>query len=302
MSGKVWFITGTSRGFGRVWAEAALARGDWVAATARGTSSLDDLVAEYGDRVLPLRLDVADREAVESAVAEARDRFGRLDVVVNNAGYGLFGPLEDVTEKQARALMDTNFFGTLWVTQAVLPVLRAQRGGHLLQISSIAGIAAWPMLSLYHASKWAIEGLSDGLSQEVAQFGIRVTLVEPGPYRTDWRGASAVWAEPGEAYAESVRAMRGTSAGITPGDPRATADALLRLVDSADPPLRLFLGSSPLETARAVYERRIRTWQQWDALAQAAQELCGDGDRNLNQDQNATTTSTTHRTRTAKEV
>ncbi|MEY9211721.1 SDR family NAD(P)-dependent oxidoreductase [Thermobifida halotolerans] len=270
MSGKVWFITGASRGFGRVWARAALERGDRVAAGVRTVSALDELVERHGDAVLPLRLDVSDREAVHAAVAAAHRRFGRLDVVVNNAGYGLFGPVENVTEQQARDQMDTNFFGTLWVTQAVLPVLRAQRGGHIVQVSSIAGLASWPMLGLYHASKWAIEGMSDALAQEVSPFGVHVTLLEPGPYRTDWRGSSAVWAEPGEAYAESVRAMRDTSAGISPGDPEDTVKPLFDIVDAPHPPLRCLLGAWALDTVRKTYEERLRTWRRWDGAAGAA--------------------------------
>ncbi|MFC7303453.1 SDR family NAD(P)-dependent oxidoreductase [Streptomyces monticola] len=266
--GKVWFITGASRGFGRIWAGAALERGDRVAATARDLAALDGLVARYGDAVLPLRLDIADRAAAGAAVAAAHERFGRLDVVVNNAGYGLFGAVEDITEEQARAQFDTNFFGTLWVTQAALPLLREQRSGHLVQLSSIAGLASWPMLGMYHATKWAIEGLSDALAQEVARFGIHVTLLEPGPYRTDWRGSSAVWADPGPAYAEWAKAP---SAGAEPGDPAATAGPLMELVDAEHPPLRAFFGSSALQTARAVYEDRLHTWEQWDAVAKAAQ-------------------------------
>lgn len=268
MPSKVWFITGTSRGFGKVWARAALARGDRVVATARNLEAIADLVRDYGDRVLPLSLDVSDREAVLSSVAAANDRFGRVDVLVNNAGYGLFGPVEDVTEEQARAQLDTNFFGTLWVTQAVLPLMRNQGAGHIVQVSSIAGVASWPLLGVYHASKWAIEGLSDALAQEVARFGIHVTLLEPGPYRTDWRGDSAVWADPGPAYASWAAAP---SAGSPPGDPAATAGPLLELVDSPEPPLRAFLGDSVLETVRAVYEDRLQTWERWDFLAQTAQ-------------------------------
>ncbi|MFF6809152.1 SDR family NAD(P)-dependent oxidoreductase [Streptomyces sp. NPDC012403] len=268
MAGKVWFITGTSRGFGKVWAEAALKRGDNVAASARKLEDIAELVSRYGDNVLPLQLDVSDREAVREAVTTAEERFKRLDVLVNNAGYGLFGPVEDVTEEQARAQLDTNFFGTLWTTQAVLPIMRKQGGGRILQMSSIAGVASWPMLGLYHASKWAIEGLSDSLAQEVARFGIRVTLLEPGPYRTDWRGSSAVWAVPGPAYAEWAEAP---SAGSLPGDPEATVGSLLEIVDMPEPPLRAFFGASALETVRAVYADRIRTWEQWDSLARSAQ-------------------------------
>ncbi|RFU86768.1 SDR family NAD(P)-dependent oxidoreductase [Streptomyces triticagri] len=268
MSAKVWFITGTSRGFGRVFAQAALEAGDLVAATARNTQDLEDLATKYGDSVLPLRLDITDKQAVEDAVATAHEHFGRLDVVVNNAGYGLFGAVEDVTEAQARRQLDTNFFGTLWVTQAVLPILRAQGGGRILQMSSIAGIASWPMLGLYHASKWAIEGMADSLAQEVARFGIHVTIVEPGPYRTDWRGSSAVWAAPSEPYAE---ASKPPSAGWAPGDPAATGDALLRIAEEPEPPRRVFLGASALETAREVYADRISTWERWDGLAKSAQ-------------------------------
>jgi NAD(P)-dependent dehydrogenase (short-subunit alcohol dehydrogenase family) len=208
MAKKVWFITGSSRGFGREWAEAALTRGDSVAATARDTSALDDLVERYGDQVLALQLDVTDRAADFAAVARAHEHFGRLDVVVNNAGYGLFGTIEEITEEQARAQIETNVFGALWVTQAALPFLREQRSGHFIQVSSIGGIVAFAGIGLYHASKWALEGFSDALSQEVAGFGINVTLVEPGGFDTDWGGSSAVRAEPLAVYEEVHEAMR----------------------------------------------------------------------------------------------
>ena len=191
---KTWFITGTSRGFGREWAEAALERGDRVAATARNQSSLDDLAGTYGDAVLPLALDVTDRAAVFAAVARAHDHFGRLDVVVNNAGYGQFGMIEEISEAEARAQLETNVFGALWVTQAALPYLREQRGGHLVQVSSIGGVSAFPNIGIYNASKWALEGFSQALAAEVASFGVHVTLVEPGAYATDWGGSSAAHA------------------------------------------------------------------------------------------------------------
>lgn len=197
---KTWFITGTSRGFGRLIAEAALERGDRVAATARDTSALDDLVSTYGDQVLPLALDVTDHDADFAAVQAAHHHFGRLDIVVNNAGYGHFGFLEETTEAEARAQIETNLFGALWVTQAALPLLRAQGSGHILQISSIGGVAAFPSIGVYHASKWALEGFSETLSQEVAGFGIAVTIVEPGGYATDWAGSSAVASAPHPAY------------------------------------------------------------------------------------------------------
>jgi hypothetical protein len=166
-----WFITGASRGFGREWATAALERGDSVAATARDTATLDDLVQRFGDAVLPLQLDVTDREADIAAVHRAHDTFGRLDVVVNNAGYGLFGMVEEVSEAEVRAQFDANVFGALWITQAALPLMRAQGSGHVLQVSSVGGIVALPNLGIYNASKWALEAFSQSLAAEVAQVG-----------------------------------------------------------------------------------------------------------------------------------
>jgi NAD(P)-dependent dehydrogenase (short-subunit alcohol dehydrogenase family) len=188
---KTWFITGTSRGFGREWAIAALDRGDRVAATARDLDTLDDLVARYGDAIMPIRLDVTDRDADFAAVRQARERFGRLDIVVNNAGYGQFGMVEEISEDEIRAQLETNVLGALWVTQAALPFLREQGGGHILQVSSIGGISAFMNTGAYHASKWALEGFSQSLAQEVAGFGIKITLVEPSGYTTDWAGPSA---------------------------------------------------------------------------------------------------------------
>src|SRR3954451_4868059 len=191
MANKTWFITGTSRGFGREWAKAALERGDRVAGTARDPKSLDDLAAEHGDSLLALPLDVTDRDAVFKAVERAHDHFGRLDVVVNNAGYGQFGMVEELSESEVRGQIETNLFGALWVTQAALPFLRGQGSGHFLQVSSIGGVSAFPSVGIYHASKWALEGISQALAQEVAQFGIKVTLIEPGGFATDWAGSSS---------------------------------------------------------------------------------------------------------------
>lgn len=267
---KVWFITGTSRGFGRVWAEAALERGDRVVATARDTAQLDDLVARHPDTVLPLALDVTDPAAVKAAVPEGQRHFGRLDIVVNNAGYGLFGAVEEISEAQARAQLETNLLGPLWVTQAALPIMRAQGGGHVIQVSSIGGVAAFPLLGLYNASKWGLEGFTDAVAQEVAPAGIHVTLVEPGPYGTDWSGSSAVWAEPLPEYDRFREARRAAAARLHPIDPRATATAMLDLVDTPEPPLRLFLGTYPYAVAEKVYAQRLDTWRQWRDLAAAA--------------------------------
>jgi NAD(P)-dependent dehydrogenase (short-subunit alcohol dehydrogenase family) len=264
---KIWFITGTSRGFGREWAKAALARGDKVAATARNTDALADLAGQYGRNILPIKLDVSDREADRAAVRKAHEHFGRLDVVINNAGYGLFGTVEEVTEAQARAQMETNFFGALWITQAALPYLRQQKGGHILQVSSIGGVVAFPGVGLYHASKWALEAFSDTLSQEVAQFGIKVTLIEPSGFTTDWAGSSAVHATPNPIY-DSIRSVRPPRP--QPGDPKATADAILKVVDSENPPLRLLLGNFAADWVKAVYPKRLQTWAEWEAVSRAA--------------------------------
>jgi NAD(P)-dependent dehydrogenase (short-subunit alcohol dehydrogenase family) len=272
MTAKTWFITGTSRGFGREWAIAALDRGDTVAATARDVSSLDDLVATYGEAILPIRLDVTDRDADFAAVRQAHEHFGRLDVIVNNAGYGQFGMVEEISEAEIRAQWETNLLGALWVTQAALPFLREQGSGHILQVSSIGGISAFVNTGAYHASKWALEGLSQSLAQEVAGFGIKVTLIEPSGYSTDWAGPSAKHATVLPAY-EPVheQAVRARARRFTPGDPGATRDAVLRLVDSPNPPLRLFLGEAPLGIATADYESRLASWRAWQPVAAAAQ-------------------------------
>jgi len=272
MSAKTWFITGTSRGFGREWAIAALDRGDRVAATARDTSTLKDLVETYGDAVLPIELDVTDRAAAFEAVRTAHEHFGRLDVVVNNAGYGHFGFIEEVTEDEARRQLEVNLFGALWVTQAALPYLREQGDGHIIQVSSIGGISAFPLVGLYHASKWGLEGFSQALAQEVAGFGIKVTLVEPTGFSTDWSGSSAVRSQPLAAYAEvRENTMKARAARMSrPGDPAATRAAILAVVDAEQPPLRIFFGDGPLAIATADYESRLKTWHEWEHVSVAA--------------------------------
>jgi len=271
MASKVWFITGTSKGFGRVWAEAALARGDRVAATARDVKTLAPLAERYGDLVAPIALDVTDKAAVGAAIAEAHSRFGRLDVVINNAGYGLFGAIEEVSEAEARAQLETNLFGALWVTQAALPIMRAQGSGHIIQVSSIGGVNAFPTVGLYHASKWGLEGFSQSLATEVASFGIKVTLVEPGGYATEWGGASAQRATAMPEYEPARAAIAAFRKNSAPGDPEATGPAILKVVDAEDPPLRIFFGSSGLPMTRAEYARRIAGWEKWNDVSVAAQ-------------------------------
>ncbi len=273
MGAKVWFITGTSRGFGREWTVAALERGDQVAATARDVSTLDDLVAKYGDALLPIALDVTDRDADFAAVTAAHEHFGRLDVVVNNAGYGQFGFVEELSEAEARDQIETNVFGALWVTQAALPYLRAQGSGHIIQVSSIGGISAFPGLGAYHASKWALEGFSQSLAAEVERFGIHVTLIEPGGFSTDWGGASAKRASELSEY-DGLRADVArwrSERNAVPGNPEASAAAVLKVVDAENPPLRVFFGSAPLQIAKADYENRLRTWEEWQPVSELAQ-------------------------------
>lgn len=270
-SQKTWFITGTSRGFGREWALAALRRGDRVAGTARDTSTMDDLVAEFGDAILAIELDVTDRAADFAAVKQAHDHFGSLDIVVNNAGYGQFGMVEELSERDARDQIETNLFGALWITQAALPYLREQGSGHIIQVSSIGGISAFPGIGMYHASKWALEGFSQSLAAEVKSFGIHVTLIEPGGFSTDWGGASAKHADALDAYADLHEASRQRRAGNTPGDPVASAEAILRIVDAEQPPLRAFFGTAPLGIAQADYESRLTTWREWQPVAELAQ-------------------------------
>jgi NAD(P)-dependent dehydrogenase (short-subunit alcohol dehydrogenase family) len=270
---KIWFITGANRGFGREFAENALARGDKVAATSRTLSQLYDLAEKYGHSVLPLKLDVTNRDQAFSAVKSAADKFGKLDVVVNNAGYGLFGAVEEVSEQQLRDQLEVNLFGVFHVTQAVLPILRHQGSGHIIQISTIGGVAAFPSLGGYHASKWALEGMTESLAQEVAPFGIKVTLVEPGGFATDWGGSSAVHATPNTAYDAMRSAMaerqKSTPPGMT-GDPKAAGKAMLQVVDAEQPPLRVFFGKVPTMMVPHVYAQRLKTWKDWEEVSIAA--------------------------------
>lgn len=267
---KIWFITGVSRGFGRLWAEAALERGDRVAATARDVKTLAPLVEKYGERILPIALDVTDRAADFAAVAAAHEMFGRLDIVINNAGYGQFGAIEELTEDEARAQLETNLFGALWVTQAALPILRAQRSGHIIQVSSIGGIAAFANVGIYHASKWALEGFSEAMSIEVAPFGIHVTLVEPAGFSTDWGGTSAKHAAPNSAY-DAAREARAARMKANPqAEPEGSVPAILALVDAKEPPLRLLLGSAAVRIATATYPKRLETWKAWESVSNAA--------------------------------
>lgn len=268
---KIWFVTGASKGFGRIWTEAALKRGDKVAASARKLEDVADLAEAYGAAVLPLQLDVTDRAAVFAAMKQAHEHFGRLDVVINNAGYGLFGTIEEVTEQDVRAQIETNLFGALWVLQAALPILREQGHGHLISTSSIGGVTAFPTVGIYHASKWGLEAINQSLAQEVKAFGIKVTLIEPAGYTTDWSGPSAKRSPEIAAY-DPIRQQRTeTGKQRTKGRPEMTADAVLQIVDADEPPLRFLLGSDGLPIIRKDYDSRLAEWEQWQALSVVAQ-------------------------------
>ena len=272
MTSKIWFITGTSRGFGRIWAEAALTRGDKVAATARELTSIADLKERFGDAVLPMALDVTDAAQARDAVRQAHAHFGKLDVVLNNAGYSLVGTVEEAGEADVHALFETNFFGTLRVIQAALPLLRQQGSGHILGVSSSMGIVAMPLIGFYCATKWAFEALHESLAQEVKPFGIRVTILEPGAYATDFGSPSSLkFAPEMDAYANLRTQVFGRFSSAEKGDPAATAEAVLKIVDAENPPLRFLVGNTNLPMARAAYAARLATWEAWEAVSNAAQ-------------------------------
>jgi NAD(P)-dependent dehydrogenase (short-subunit alcohol dehydrogenase family) len=246
---KVWFITGSARGLGRAFTEVVLEAGHLVAATARKPEQLADLVKTYGDRVRTVRLDVTSPAEGQQAVAAAKEAFGRIDVVVNNAGYGFVGAFEEMTSDEFKGQIDTNFWGVVNVTRAVLPVLREQGFGHIIQITSVGGRLGVPGLSGYNAAKFAVEGLSEALAQEIKPLGLKLTIVEPGGFRTDWAGASMAFAKPMEAYApvmDAIRGFMGQHSGNQPGDPRKAGQLLLELVEMEQPPLRLPLGKDAI--------------------------------------------------------
>lgn len=269
---RVWFITGASRGLGRAFTEAALATGDQVVGAARDVTPLDDLAEKHPDRLLTLSLDVTDRGAVFDVVDRAVSHFGRLDVVVNNAGALFTGMVEEFSEAEARAQMELNFFGALWVSQAVLPKLRDQGSGHILQISSIGALGGFPSTGLYSASKFALEGMSEALAHEAAQWGVKVTIVQPGGYWTDLYASSRA-TTPNSVY-EPLRAEleKHWAEGSIDSEPRLAAEAVMTLVNSAEPPLRLLLGSMVYDLAFDISRRRMDTWAGWEETSRAAEK------------------------------
>ncbi|WP_434452021.1 SDR family oxidoreductase [Lentzea sp. E54] len=271
-SSRVWFVTGASRGLGRAFTEAALAAGDRVVGVARDVGPLDDLVAQHPERLLAISLDVTDRAKVFDVVGEAVGHFGRLDVVVNNAGALFAGMVEEFSEAEARAQLELNFFGALWVSQAVMPHLRKNKGGHVLQISSIGALGGFPSTGLYSASKFALEGMSEALAAEAAQFGVKVTIVQPGGYWTDLYTSSRA-TEPNPAY-DGLRAEleKQWAEGSVDSEPRLAAEAVMKLVASDEPPLRLLLGSMVYDVAFDISRRRMETWAAWEETSRAAEK------------------------------
>jgi NADP-dependent 3-hydroxy acid dehydrogenase YdfG len=271
-SHKVWFITGASRGFGRVWADAALKRGDKVAATARKLESIADMKEKYGDNVLPLELDVTRPDQVKSAVNQAHEYFGRLDIVFNNAGYSLVGTIEEASADDVRALYETNILGPLAVIQAALPLLRKQGHGHILGTSSGLGHVTLPVIGYYCSSKWAFEAIHESLAAEVKAFGIKVTVIEPGAYATEFGSQESlkfapvmdVYTDFKATFFEHLRSMKR-------GDPNATPQALFKIVDSDNPPLRFNLGTGNLPWVKAAYAERLATWEEWQPISASAQ-------------------------------
>lgn len=264
---KTVLLTGASKGFGKAWTEAFLAKGYQVAATARNISALSELKEKYGDAILPLQLDVNRREDSFEVVQKVKDHFGSIDILINNAGYALTGAIEEATEEEARAQFETNFFGTLWLTQTVLPVMRNQKSGHIIQVSSILGLATLPTMGLYNASKFALEGLSETLATEVKQFGINVTLVEPNGFASDiWH--TGISSESNPVY-DGLRKVVSESENDF-GKVEATAPAIIKIVESKNPPLRLLLGRVALPFVKSSYEKKLTSWEQWNDVSVAA--------------------------------
>jgi NADP-dependent 3-hydroxy acid dehydrogenase YdfG len=268
---RVWFITGASKGLGYAFTCAALKAGDKVVAVARTIDKLEKLKETYQEALLPLNLDVTDREAVFSTVKAAIERFGRLDIVVNNAGIMTLGMIEELSELDARKMMDTNFLGALWVCQAVMPYLRSQRSGHIIQVTSIGAIISGPMTGIYSASKFALEGMSEALIKEAEHFGVKLTMVEPGGYWTDLYN-SMNYSNPLDSY-ETLREelAKQYSEGSVDSDPSLAAEALMKLVASNNPPQRLILGSAVYDLAMEAIKERIATWEDWEAVSRASE-------------------------------
>lgn len=274
MTHKIWFITGCSTGFGRELANQLLSQGYQVAVTARNTKDIQDIVSGHEKQALALELDVTKPEQVNSAVQKAISHFGRIDVLVNNAGIGYFAAVEESEDEEVRRMFEINFFGLTRMTQAVLPYMRKQKSGHIINISSIGGLAAFPALGFYNATKFAVDGLSEALAKEVKHLGIKVTIIAPSGFRTDWAGRSANDTQIRiDDYKESAHQnqdnIRGYS-GNQPGDPVRAAKAIIQVVESENPPLRLLLGAAALRGARNKLEELRKDFDTWETVTAGA--------------------------------
>jgi NAD(P)-dependent dehydrogenase (short-subunit alcohol dehydrogenase family) len=274
MSDKIWFITGCSAGFGRELAQQVLERGDRAVLTARNPAQIDAPVAQHGDRALVLPLDLTDEATIEKAVADAEAHFGRIDVLVNNAGYGYFSAIEEGEDVEIRRQFETNVFGLFSLTRHVLPGMRQRRSGHIVNFSSIGGLMAFAATGYYHATKFAVEGFSESLAAEVKPLGLEVTIVEPGRFRTDWAGRSVIESRTTiDDYAETAGARRAAAraySGKQPGDPVRGAAAIIEAVDADRPPLRLLLGSEAYQLALSHLDTMRETIEAWRDLTISA--------------------------------
>jgi len=277
---KTWLITGSSRGFGWELTKAVLADGDNVVATARRPEQLDKLVWEYGDRIRAVALDVTDAGAASAAVQMAIDAFGRLDVIVNNAGYADSAPIEEMSENDFRAQIETNLFGVVNVTKAALPELRKQGSGHFIQFSSIGGrVGGTPGMGAYQTAKWAVEGFSEVLNAEVKPLGIKVTIIEPGAFRTDWGGSSMRRVPVGKDYEQTVGEMnryRESTVANWRGDPARAAKIITEIARLDEPPLRLLLGAGAVESAEKASKARAAEAEKWADLSRSADFPAGE--------------------------
>ncbi len=263
---KIWFITGSSRGLGRSLTAAVLAKGDKVAATARNTDQLQDFVEQYPNQVLPIKLDVTKQDEINDAVEGAIRHFGRIDVLVNNAGFGITGATEAFTDEQVRDQLETNLNAPIAITRAVVPHMRKQRSGHILQISSIGGRVGSGGVTIYQAAKFGLSGFSEGLAQELAPLGIKVIVIEPGGFRTDWAGDSMTYAKTVEGYESTVkkRVKYFQSGEFKPlGDPDKAAKVMVDIVDHPQPPLHLILGSEGIAIVRASETAKLAELEKW---------------------------------------
>ncbi|QBD80222.1 SDR family NAD(P)-dependent oxidoreductase [Ktedonosporobacter rubrisoli] len=267
---RVWLITGCSSGFGRAFAQAVIVHGDQLVATARNVEQIAQLASAHPDQVLALALDVTNPQQAQATVESALNAFGHIDVLVNNAGYGLFGAFEELSDEQIRRQIEVNLFGVMNITRAVLPAMRAQRSGHLLQMSSLGGQAGFPGNTAYAASKFALEGWSEALSKELAPFGIKVTIIEPGGFRTEWAGRSMVKATPLAIYDEVMSERRANTEkvnGKQPGDPARAAQAIIAVVEAEQPPMRLPLGTDSASVIRQHLQQQLNELDRWESLS-----------------------------------